>query len=195
MKTWFTSDFHFFHNNIIKYCNRPFESVEKMNETIIRKYNERVKKNDTVFFLGDFGFFASRNRAFRGEGQPFKPKDIIKKLNGNFIHVAGNHDKNSNKMQSKIQEIIIHVAKTDIQLIHNPENARTSYELILCGHVHERWKVKEITKRNKTSLIINCSVDAWDFYPVSWDEIQGLYFRWKKGVYIQGLNTIKRKKI
>ncbi len=54
MNYWWTSDYHFSHANIIRYCirycNRPFETVEEMNETIIRKHNERVKPEDTVFF-------------------------------------------------------------------------------------------------------------------------------------------------
>ena len=53
MNYWWTSDYHFSHFNIIRYCKRPFETAEEMNETIIRKHNERVKPEDTVFFLGD----------------------------------------------------------------------------------------------------------------------------------------------
>ena len=53
MNYWWTSDYHFSHANIIKYCDRPFESVEEMNEAIIKRHNERVKPEDTVFFLGD----------------------------------------------------------------------------------------------------------------------------------------------
>ncbi|MCG2708606.1 MAG: hypothetical protein L6404_08205 [Candidatus Omnitrophica bacterium] len=50
MNYWWTSDYHFSHFNIIRYCKRPFETAEEMNETIIRKHNERIKSEDTVFF-------------------------------------------------------------------------------------------------------------------------------------------------
>lgn len=53
---FFTSDTHFFHEGIIKFCTRPFESVEEMNETLIRNWNETVPKDGTVFHLGDFAF-------------------------------------------------------------------------------------------------------------------------------------------
>ena len=51
MNYWWTSDYHFSHFNIISYCNRPFKTAEEMNETIIKRHNERVKPDDTVFFL------------------------------------------------------------------------------------------------------------------------------------------------
>ncbi|MEF9988159.1 MAG: phosphoesterase, partial [Christensenella sp.] len=50
---YFTSDFHFGHKGIIEMQNRPFSCAEEMNETLIRNYNERVHKNDTVYILGD----------------------------------------------------------------------------------------------------------------------------------------------
>ena len=52
----FTSDTHFFHEGIIKFCNRPFATVEEMNETLIQNWNETVPENGTVFHLGDFAF-------------------------------------------------------------------------------------------------------------------------------------------
>ena len=52
---WFTSDLHLGHRAAISMCERPFETVEEMNEILIRNFNSCVKKNDTVYILGDIG--------------------------------------------------------------------------------------------------------------------------------------------
>ena len=171
---------YFFHKNIIRYCNRPFEDVIEMNNDIIRKHNERVKENDVVYFLGDFGFFASRNRAFRGEGQPYNPNDLFEQLNAKFICLKGNHDKSSNKFKPKTETIILYQNGLRIQLIHDPLYAKIDYDLILCGHVHNAWKVKELHYCGQIRLIINVGVDVWNFYPVRLDEILEIYYKWKK---------------
>ena len=54
LNVWFTADFHLGHKNIIRYCNRPFDTVEEMNRTIIDRLNSLVKTNDILYFLGDF---------------------------------------------------------------------------------------------------------------------------------------------
>ena len=51
---WFTADFHLGHKNIIRYCNRPFDTVEEMNRTILEQLNSLVKTNGILYFLGDF---------------------------------------------------------------------------------------------------------------------------------------------
>lgn len=51
---WFTADFHFDHNNILRYCDRPFSNVQEMNRAILDNLNRRVKPNDVLYFLGDF---------------------------------------------------------------------------------------------------------------------------------------------
>jgi calcineurin-like phosphoesterase family protein len=53
---WLTADTHFGHTNILKYCGRPFSSIEEMDETLINNWNNKVNQDDTVYHLGDFSF-------------------------------------------------------------------------------------------------------------------------------------------
>ena len=80
---WFTSDTHFNHQNILAYEpeTRPFETVEEMNEVIIKNWNDKVKPDDTIYVLGDFFM-----------GMLDKIEDILDRLNGKIILVRGNHD-------------------------------------------------------------------------------------------------------
>ena len=48
--TFFTSDTHFNHANIISFCNRPFKDVEQMNEVMIANWNHVIGKDDSVLF-------------------------------------------------------------------------------------------------------------------------------------------------
>ena len=52
---YFIADPHFGHENILKLCDRPFSSVEEMDELLIRRWNETVSDEDTVYLLGDLG--------------------------------------------------------------------------------------------------------------------------------------------
>ena len=75
------ADTHFNHENIIKYCNRPFKDIEEMNESIIENWNSVIKKDDIVYHLGDFGF-----------GSLEDLKQIFDRLNGKKYLIMGNHD-------------------------------------------------------------------------------------------------------
>ena len=55
-KLFWTSDTHFSHKNIMQYCDRPFSSIEEMNEKLISNWNSVVDSDATVFHLGDFAF-------------------------------------------------------------------------------------------------------------------------------------------
>ena len=59
-KIWVTSDTHFGHANIIKYCNRPFPDPAIMDKAIIDRHNEVVKPEDTVIHIGDFTLRSKR---------------------------------------------------------------------------------------------------------------------------------------
>ena len=81
MNTFFTSDQHWGHKNIIKYCERPFDSVEEMDEAMIANWNSVVGKHDEVFHLGDFSFLTRKDAL-----------TLRRRLNGNICLLLGNHD-------------------------------------------------------------------------------------------------------
>lgn len=81
-KTFFTSDLHFFHNNIIGYCNRPYTSVEQMNRALVDNWNSVVDYTDTVWVLGDVSF-----------GRPDETAHLLRQLKGTKYLVMGNHDR------------------------------------------------------------------------------------------------------
>jgi calcineurin-like phosphoesterase family protein len=82
MNTWFISDTHWGHTNIIKYSNRPFKDVNEMNEMMLIEWNKLVKPGDTVYHLGDMAFMPFPNL-----------KNYLSRCNGNIHFILGNHDK------------------------------------------------------------------------------------------------------
>ena len=57
---FFTADQHYGHANIIRFCDRPFSSVEEMDRELIRRHNEVVGPDDTVIHAGDFAYRNTR---------------------------------------------------------------------------------------------------------------------------------------
>ncbi len=179
MKTWFTSDTHFGHANIIKYCKRPFRDLEHMDRTIIRNWNERVKEEDFVIFLGDFIFKNTINMSGRGEGTIWTAERYIKKLNGNITFVCGNHD-NNNSLNSKIKSLVIEIGGKKIFCTHNPVDIDMRYGINLVGHVHELWKTKKVISERQTTNLVNVGVDVNKFRPISINEIMKIIEENKK---------------
>jgi Calcineurin-like phosphoesterase len=78
---WFTSDTHFFHKRILEFTDRPCDSVEEMNEALVRNWNKHVAKGDRVYHLGDFSF-----------GTRSQTEEMIGRLRGQIHLIRGNHD-------------------------------------------------------------------------------------------------------
>ena len=78
--TYFTSDQHFGHFNIIRLSRRPFKTVEEMDETMVKRWNAKVRDDDTVYVLGDLFFRAAT------------VEPILKRLKGHKHLMLGNHD-------------------------------------------------------------------------------------------------------
>jgi Predicted phosphoesterase or phosphohydrolase len=91
---WFISDTHWGHKNIIQYSNRPFASVEDMNEKLIENWNSLVKAGDIVWHLGDFSFQSYKD---------FVP--TLLRLNGTINVVLGNHDQVIEKHSQDLRRI------------------------------------------------------------------------------------------
>jgi len=165
MKYWFTADMHLNHEEIIKFCNRPFKSVEEMNKRLIANWNARVKKDDIVFHLGDFCFrYKDKTAAY-----------YEKLLNGKIIHVQGSHDLN-NTCRTPIEDIIITYGGRRFLLSHEPFPTLAIRTILfadwnLCGHVHKAWLFDTVS----SSLpAINVGVDCWEYYPINITEINKL---------------------
>ena len=79
--TFFTSDTHFFHDNVIKYCNRPFANAREMNEALCENWCKVVTPYDTIYHIGDVSF-----------GKKEQTENLLHTLPGRKILVAGNHD-------------------------------------------------------------------------------------------------------
>ena len=148
----FTADLHFSHSNIIKYCNRPYRDIEHMDQSLIDNWNSVVKSQDIVFILGDFSF---RN-----------PHTFTAKLNGALVFLCGNHDNIKGFNTLRVISRGVHIF---MQHYPYPKEVPDKTELILCGHVHDKWKRKEWN----ALPMINVGVDVWDYKPVSINEVIG----------------------
>lgn len=154
---FFTSDTHFNHFNIIRFSNRPFYSVEEMDEILIQNWNNVVGKDDTIYHLGDFCLGDS--------------KKYLKRLNGNIVRIKGSHDRD---MKSPYMKII------------QPEGLKDEYDnqrsIILCHYPMRSWHLSHYASfmlfghhhgnLDPHGLSFDVGVDTNDFYPYSLNDIE-----------------------
>lgn len=131
---WFTSDTHFSHEAIMRFCSRPFKDVEQMNEALIDNWNGAVGKEDVVFHLGDF--------CFGGSAEWMKTLD---RLNGKIYLCLGNHDLKNirqgfmRRFERVSMQYFVEIEKQKMLLCHYPFLCfEGGYKKVwqLFGHVH-----------------------------------------------------------
>ena len=176
-KTFFTSDTHFGHANIIKYCARPFASTEEMDEVLIKNWNEKVPTDGLVYHLGDFAW-----------GSISRWEQIREQLNGEIILIYGNHDDHflgNERMHKLFKEVTpqkkIWIGNTCIYMNHYPflcfggvyKGLDAVWQLF--GHVHSNPRSKEGLDQKR---LVNCfptqydvGVDNNNFITISFDEV------------------------
>ena len=164
---WFTADWHLFHENIIKYTNRPFKNRYHMNKVIIDKYCNCVKDDDEVYFLGDLTML--------GGPQIDVIKPLIEPLPGHKHIILGNHDRFRPFSYHEIGFESVHTAlkldfyKKSLYLAHDPAWAQIPNTVWICGHIHGLFKHM---KSENSTTIINCGIDVWDFNPVPLNKVK-----------------------
>ena len=182
MARFWTSDLHFGHANIIRYCSRPFSDVAQMNAKLIDNWNDVVADSDDVWVLGDFAMGAiDQTLAF------------VSRLRGAKTLVTGNHDRcwsaAGNKSARWVETYLdagfgnvvhgtipIELGGAPALAGHFPyagdshdDDRFVALRPIDCGlpllhgHVHERWRVN--------GHQVNVGVDVWDYRPVSDDQL------------------------
>ena len=174
---FFTSDTHFGHSNIIKYCARPFDNTNDMDEALINNWNAKVPKDGIVYHLGDFAW-----------GSINYWEKIREQLNGEIILIYGNHDEKylNNKLMYKLFKEVtpqkkIWINKIPIYMNHYPflcfggsyKGLGATWQLF--GHVHSNPRSEEGLDHKR---LVNCfptqydvGVDNNNFTPVSFDEL------------------------
>lgn len=189
--TFFTSDTHFGHARIIELSNRPFEDVDHMNTEIVRRWNEIVQPDDVVFHLGDVAL-----------GRIDDSLPIVSRLNGYKVLMNGNHDrpfmnrgkKRFDEWNDRYREVFDEILPGTAHPLfmgghrfiishfpydgdsHGEERYREDRPVdkgktLIHGHTHMDNKVS--FSKNGTKQI-HVGMDAWDFRPVSQNEIMAL---------------------
>lgn len=171
MNTFFTSDEHYGHKNIIKFCNRPFSGLDEMREALIERHNSVVKNfTDRVYHVGDMFW-----RTFGLE----QAKEVMARLNGQHFYILGNHEElitESTKLRNQFKQIS---EREHIRPVGGPRFGIVldHYAGRVWNHSHMgSWQLYGHTHNElaEQPWLLSCDVgvDSWNYYPVSLDELQ-----------------------
>lgn len=177
MTIWFTSDTHYWHKNIVKYCNRPYPSVEEMNADLIRRYNHKVQPDDTVWHLGDF--------AFCGKD---KGVEILEQLNGHKNLVVGNHDYSLVKKVATFFDEIVDYKMLKVHMnfqADDGEIVQYHQPIVMCHFPILSWDLMRHgswhlhghchgTLPKTPALRLDVGVDCHNYYPINVEDIQNM---------------------
>lgn len=159
-KTWFTADHHFGHNNVIRFCDRPFGDAAEMDLCLVQNWNAVVAPGDTVYHLGDFAYRGDK-RVLRG---------LFESLHGTKHLILGNHDHGETKKlgwSSIAQMATVNEGSQRIVLCHYALRVWQGQHygsIHLYGHSHGNLP--------GTHASLDVGVDAWGYCPVDLVQIK-----------------------
>jgi calcineurin-like phosphoesterase family protein/2'-5' RNA ligase len=153
------SDTHFDHENIIRYCHRPFKSVTEMNKTLVDRWNSKVGKDDTVYFMGDLTLEREKLDYWLG------------KLNGKIKFIRGNHDKGMITKAEELQDRCPLVYKGHkFLLTHDPNRPANWDGWLIHGDKHNN-SLENYPFMNHEKKTINICSELVGYTPISIDTI------------------------
>jgi calcineurin-like phosphoesterase family protein len=190
------SDTHFGHTNSWEKFKlsdgsplRPFTSNEEMDETMIERWNAKVKPEDTVYHLGDVVI----NR---------KHLHLVKRLNGKKRLVRGNHDifKDKDYYEVGFDSLYgVRVFTDKFILSHiplHPDCITDRFKVNVHGHLHANEVTRQIVtkpfapvgQRDVVDQIdpryLCVSVEHTNFEPLSFEEVdERIAKRWVETGY------------
>lgn len=169
--TWFTGDTHFGHKNIMEYSERPFKSVNEMDEALIENWNSAVKPEDEVYHLGDVGLC-----------EPSRLRNILDRLNGKIYLIRGNHEKSAMACRDRFEWV-----KDYYELVMDDADAHRGKQLVVLMHYAMRvWNASHhgtyhlyghshgSLPDDPNSRSFDAGVDCHNFKPISYDEVKAI---------------------
>ena len=166
--TYFTADTHFGHQNVIRFCDRPWQTAEEMDEAMIERWNDRVRNNDTIYIVGDM-FFRSKD----ADG-------ILSRLKGKKRLIVGNHDGSwmkkvdlSRHFESVDHYLEISDGQHGLTLCHYPlltwNHSKRSF--MIYGHIHSDTTVDFWPLILTRDHMLNAGADINGYMPVTFEEL------------------------
>lgn len=163
---YYTSDLHLGHENCIAMCNRPFSSVEEMDEQLIEAWNKRVHADDLVFILGDLIYKSA-----------LAPEEYLRRLKGKKYLVIGNHDR-SWLDKVNLADYFIGWAPLNVMNTGRGKATLCHFPLIehegrfmIHGHLHANTDRKAWEYVRNDPRAYNAGVDVNGYKPVTFDEL------------------------
>jgi calcineurin-like phosphoesterase family protein len=180
---WFSADYHLSHKNIIRYCNRPFENIEKMDSLILQNLKSNVKAGDILYYLGDLTF---------KEEVALRFFEVFSDLE--IYYIIGNHD------SKKVHDIVKKYCKEVYPLIDIKIEGQA---ITLCHYAMRVWNKSHFNSwqlygHSHANLEpigkqYDVGVDNNNFMPVSFTDLKKIME--KKPNNINYIPIEKRKKI
>lgn len=166
MTIWFSSDLHFHHANIIRFCNRPFADPADMNAKLVQVHNAFVQPNDHWYNLGD----VTMQRDGRGKGL-----EILAQMNGHKRLIMGNHDHYKMELYLKHFEKVMAMQMFDgMRFTHIPIHPGSMGESIanIHGHIHDQDSPDPVVTKGIVRPYVNICVERTGYRPLTLDEVK-----------------------